>query len=412
MSYYYKKYEWTAFSEADLLANGKNGYDFGCGDSFTVGAATVKMATYDNDSTLSGDNWYNSYSDDRSGQDGYVNDCQVGCKMYAEQYHVLKGSDGKTYYMIEIKIEGHDFAGAGNGYFTFYGAQPPQGTTLTVVQTCNVSGSWVDYASLGAGSSAPVNTPPVFTNVPSDGVFCVDENTKLVIDLDAKDDQNDTLSFSIVGGADGAAFEIDAKTGVLTFKNAPDYENPTDFDGNNSYKVIVAVDDGKGGITNKELTVNVKDVNETPTCVVIEAEDMQLCGYRVGCASSASGNEYVYLGSSSGYVQTTFKGATGEYDFSLRYWDGAGDGGLKVYVNGTLVQTISLNANNGSWAEASLEGLDLKTGDVITIKGYGSCGEFGDHRQDQTVPLRARAAARCAGRPCLYRCQQGRHRQW
>lgn len=50
MSYYYKKYEWTAFSEADLLANGKNGYDFGCGDSFTVGAATVKMATYDNDS--------------------------------------------------------------------------------------------------------------------------------------------------------------------------------------------------------------------------------------------------------------------------------------------------------------------------------------------------------------------------
>lgn len=54
MSYYYKKYEWTAFSEADLLANGKNGYDFGCGDSFTVGAATVKMATYDNDFHLVG----------------------------------------------------------------------------------------------------------------------------------------------------------------------------------------------------------------------------------------------------------------------------------------------------------------------------------------------------------------------
>ncbi|WP_378943216.1 hypothetical protein [Paracoccus sp. R86501] len=43
MTYYYKKFEWTAFTEADLLANGKNGSDFGKGDSFVMSHATVKM---------------------------------------------------------------------------------------------------------------------------------------------------------------------------------------------------------------------------------------------------------------------------------------------------------------------------------------------------------------------------------
>ena len=98
MSYYFKKFEWSAFTEADLLKNGKNGCDFGKGDSFVAGSPTVKMSTYDNDSKLSGGDswWWNTWAEDSSGQDGYVNGCKVGCQMYAEQYHVLKGSDGKT----------------------------------------------------------------------------------------------------------------------------------------------------------------------------------------------------------------------------------------------------------------------------------------------------------------------------
>ena len=45
MSYYFKKYEWTAFTESDLLGNGRNGSDFGKGDSFVMGSATTRMAT-------------------------------------------------------------------------------------------------------------------------------------------------------------------------------------------------------------------------------------------------------------------------------------------------------------------------------------------------------------------------------
>lgn len=162
MSYYYKKYEWSAFTEADLLKNGKNGCDFGKGDSLVAGSPTVKMATYDNDARLSGGDswWWNTWAEDTTGQDGYVNGCRVGCQMYAEQYHVLKGSDGKTYYLLEIRIEGHDSAGAGNGYFTYYGAQPPAGTTLVVTGTCKVDGSWIDYSCLGAATPPPRTPPP------------------------------------------------------------------------------------------------------------------------------------------------------------------------------------------------------------------------------------------------------------
>jgi serralysin len=37
-----------------------------------------------------------------------------------------------------------------------------------------------------------------------------------------------TLSYSIVGGADAAKFSINASTGALSFVTAPDYEAPTD----------------------------------------------------------------------------------------------------------------------------------------------------------------------------------------
>ena len=151
----YRNYNWSAFTEADLLANGKNGSNFDCGDTFVMpSAATVSMSTSDNDSSLSGgsyDWWACSTSaSDSSGQKATINSVAIGCSMYADKYHTLKGSDGKTYYLMEILVEGHDSPGVGNGYFTFYGATPPAGVSLTVLQTCSVSGSWINYDCLGA----------------------------------------------------------------------------------------------------------------------------------------------------------------------------------------------------------------------------------------------------------------------
>ena len=71
-----------------------------------------------------------------------------------------------------------------------------------------------------------------------------------------------------------AFFEIGSTSGVLTFKNAPNFEDKQDAGGDNVYNVTVTVTDngihGARGASNhlsisKSLAVRVTDVNETPT---------------------------------------------------------------------------------------------------------------------------------------------------
>ena len=69
------------------------------------------------------------------------------------------------------------------------------------------------------------------------------------------------LTYAIVGGADAARFTIDASTGALSFIAAPNFEAPTDADGNNSYIVQVTASDG-AAIDAQTITVNVTDVDE------------------------------------------------------------------------------------------------------------------------------------------------------
>ncbi len=389
MSCNYKRYEFTAFTEADFLGQGGNGSSIGRGDSFTMpGSATVTMSTWDNDSTLSGDTYCNENANDRSGQKAMVDGARVGSQMYAESYHVLKGSDGKIYYMIEIEVEGYNAPGAGDDFFTFYGAVPPAGVELTVVNTCNVKGCWVDFRCLGAGETAPANEAPTFTNVPADGIICVDENTTFVIDLAATDADDDALTYEIVGGADASAFEIDPATGELTFIAGPDYEAPTDGNGNNVYDVTVKVSDGKGGEEIKPLWIKVKDVEENTggACFVVEAEDMELCGYRVQNEDDASGGKLI-KGSACkwGVAKTAFDGPAGEYDLKLYVLDeNDGQGRICVNVNGKWVLDVRLDQDNGgdgyngtqTFRELLIEDIDLKPGDVIKIYGIGNKGEF------------------------------------
>ena len=89
------------------------------------------------------------------------------------------------------------------------------------------------------------------------------ENTTVVAALASTD--ADTVGtnpavFSITGGVDAARFAI--SSGSLVFVTAPDYENPTDSDRNNSYVVQISASDGTN-VTNKTITVTITDVAET-----------------------------------------------------------------------------------------------------------------------------------------------------
>src|SRR5262249_38239351 len=63
-----------------------------------------------------------------------------------------------------------------------------------------------------------------------------------------------SLSYSIVGGADEAKFGI-TSGGELTFNSAPDFEAPTDADGDNVYVVKIQASDGGGRTTEQPIHV-------------------------------------------------------------------------------------------------------------------------------------------------------------
>ena len=57
----------------------------------------------------------------------------------------------------------------------------------------------------------------------------------------AENNETGDFIFEISGGEDAALFTIDAVTGALDFIEAPDYENPSDANGDNIYIVIVKI---------------------------------------------------------------------------------------------------------------------------------------------------------------------------
>jgi hypothetical protein len=77
-------------------------------------------------------------------------------------------------------------------------------------------------------------------------------------------DADTTLTYSVIGGADADRFQLNAATGLLEFKTAPDFELPTDADHNNGYVIQVLVSDGQFFDT-QTITANIDNVNEAPT---------------------------------------------------------------------------------------------------------------------------------------------------
>lgn len=118
-----------------------------------------------------------------------------------------------------------------------------------------------------AHTLALVLLPPSITSNGggSTGTASVNENSTYVttVTATALDSSTETLTYSITGGADAARFRIDASTGEVRFRNAPNHESPTDANGDNAYQVTVAVSNSLY-TTTQALTVNVQDLNEAP----------------------------------------------------------------------------------------------------------------------------------------------------
>ena len=121
------------------------------------------------------------------------------------------------------------------------------------------------------------NEPPAFT---IDAV--VDENTTAVLTLAAVDPEGGGVDFALSGGEDQDLFTVSGDQ--LAFTAAPDFEVPTDADGNNVYLVQVTATDEAGGATTQDLSITVaNDPAEEPPSPVepfeVAALDFLLLGW-------------------------------------------------------------------------------------------------------------------------------------
>ncbi|HEX8624721.1 MAG TPA: cadherin domain-containing protein [Allosphingosinicella sp.] len=109
---------------------------------------------------------------------------------------------------------------------------------------------------------ANVNEPITFSSVNN---YLIPEGYGGPFTVSAHDPENPsaTMSYRIVGGPDSALFTIDAATGSLTFKSAPDYEAPADAGRDNRYDVTVEASDGVTSST-QAIMFHVSNSNEAP----------------------------------------------------------------------------------------------------------------------------------------------------
>jgi VCBS repeat-containing protein len=231
--------------------------------------------------------------------------------------------------------------------------------TLTDMQTIAVTVTNVNEAptitSNGGNASANISVP---------------ENTTPVTDVDATDpDAGTTLTYSISGGADAAKFAISSTTGVLSFAAAPDFENPTDADGDNVYQVTVRASDGSLSDT-QDVSVTVTDVFEACGMVVSNTNNSGTGSLRdaINCANNKPGTDTISFNIPGSGVHTISPTAalptiTDPVVIDGYTQPGTGQNSSASGFNGTLLIEL-----NGSGAGVGSNGLIVTAGSS-TIRG-------------------------------------------
>ncbi|WP_454870057.1 VCBS domain-containing protein [Pseudomonas lini] len=212
--------------------------------------------------------------------------------------------------------------------------------------------------SNGGGATASIN---------------VAENSTVVTTVVATDADlpAQTLSYSIVGGADAAKFSIVSGTGALSFVSAPNFEAPTDSGTNNVYDVIVRASDGTL-FDDQALAVSVTGINDnspvitsngggatasvnvaenTTAVTTVTATDADLLAQTLSYSIlNTAGTDFSKISISSSGV-LTFNSAP-DYENAQDVGGADGDNAYVVDVlvadgnGGTDTQTITVNVQN------------------------------------------------------------------
>ncbi len=253
---------------------------------------------------------------------------------------------------------------------------------LTITSTLNF-----DPQFNASGYLLDVNGSPVITSNASQNTA---ENTTAVTTVTTTDPDvpTQTVTFSIVGGADSAKFQIVEATGVLSFVTAPDFEIPTDAGTNNVYNVTVKANDGHGGLTTQEIAVSVTPVNDnspvftssetanvaenTTAVLTVAATDADMPAQSVTFTITGGADQLKFSITSGGVL--TFQTAP---DFESPTDDGtnniynvqvtANDNNGSTTVQNIAVTVTAVNDNNPSFTSAATADVAENTTAVLSV---------------------------------------------
>ena len=132
---------------------------------------------------------------------------------------------------------------------------------LLILTACGGGGGGGSSSGGGDGGYNP-NNPPVIDG--STTSYSVIENQTSAFTVSASDADGDSLTYSISGGEDGSLFNI-SSSGIVTFITAPDFEVPTDSNGDNSYALTVSVTDGTASASQNFSVTVTNDTSDDST---------------------------------------------------------------------------------------------------------------------------------------------------
>ena len=180
---------------------------------------------------------------------------------------ILSGTH--TYYIVSISVN------SGTAVATYTGISISSSTGTLTFSGSLASGTYaVKVMALNSVTSCYyfqtyTNTISTYTapTISSSSTASVSENTSTstAVYTVAASGGTGSLTYSISGGLDAALFSINSSTGAVTFKSSPNYESPTDSNGDNVYVITVAVTDTTSTTVTKSVSITVTNVNESPS---------------------------------------------------------------------------------------------------------------------------------------------------
>jgi hypothetical protein len=119
-------------------------------------------------------------------------------------------------------------------------------------------------SAVASGSSVTVVIDATYPSLePSSGISVAENQTSI-----STISSNETVTMQMTGGADSLTVNFNTSTGVLTFKQAQDYEAPTDSNLDRVYVVRIQVTDVAGNWRYRDISITLTNVNESSTVSV------------------------------------------------------------------------------------------------------------------------------------------------